>query len=340
VPQPPGKLNASATTSVAILYRQGEEGSGKPADIFMRRAKWNLTSNPNPYGFDKILPGAQNLSSVAPTVMFQDPYDSEAPVKMLRWGWSATNLTDKSATNPYTDARAHRGALNGNELLIAYSWTPNWGRKGKDKYDLYVRRSFDGGQSWKTDPMATEVIEHNVLYKVPVLDDENQTVIWDKEWVTTTYSPGVLEPPRNVSNLISNRISVLEPRLVKTPGTILTDGLVLYPEDRQNSSIFQIAYGVEFNESQLPDGEVMPQLPLDIYYGRTLDKGQHYETVLVTPQDGGGGPGDGWNLLAKDQPEQSGAQIRQTPDGSRMYGIWLEESDQGSDIEFRRVDYR
>jgi hypothetical protein len=84
----------------------------------------------------------------------------------------------------------------------------------------------------------------------------------------------------------------------------------------------------------------MPQLPLDIYYGRTLDKGQHYETVLVTPQDGGGGPGDGWNLLAKDHPEQSGAQIRQTPDGSRMYGIWLEESDQGSDIEFRRVDYR
>ena len=29
-----------------------------------------------------------------------------------------------------------------------------------------------------------------------------------------------------------------------------------------------------------------------------------------------------------------------TADGSRMYGIWLEESEQGSDIMFRRVDYR
>jgi hypothetical protein len=337
VPQPPSKLDKSEKTSVAILYRQGEEGSGKPADIFMRRIVRGDSGNPYAYGNIQV---AQNLSSVTPTTLFQDPYDPEAPVKMLRWGWTPANLNDKSATNPHTDARAHRGSLNGDELIIAYSWTPNWGRKGKDKYDLYVRRSFDGGRSWKTDPTAAEAIEHSIFYKVPVLDDENQTVIWDKEWVTTSYAPGAPEPPRNISNLQNNRISVLEPRLVKTPGTIWTGSITLYPEDVQNSRIFQIAYGVEFNESQLPDGVVLPKTPLDIYYGRTLDKGQHYETVLVTPQDGGGGPGDGWNLLAKDQPEQSGAQIRQTPDGSRMYGIWLEESDQGSDIEFRRVDYR
>ena len=48
----------------------------------------------------------------------------------------------------------------------------------------------------------------------------------------------------------------------------------------------------------------------------------------------------GWNPLAQDKPEQGAAQLRQTPDGSRMYGIWLEESESGSDIMFRRVDYR
>ncbi|MHC5006275.1 MAG: hypothetical protein ACYTGF_02835, partial [Planctomycetota bacterium] len=70
------------------------------------------------------------------------------------------------------------------------------------------------------------------------------------------------------------------------------------------------------------------------------DKGQRYESVVVTPQGGSGKPQEGWSPLAKDKPEQGAAQLRQTPDGSRMYSIWLEESDSGSDIMFRRVDYR
>ena len=95
-----------------------------------------------------FLSGAQNLSSVEPTELFQDPFDNEKPVKMLRWGWSSANLADSSAQNPYTDARAHRGSLKGDDLIIGYSWTPNWGRNANDKYDFYVRRSFDGGQTW------------------------------------------------------------------------------------------------------------------------------------------------------------------------------------------------
>ena len=62
---------------------------------------------------------------------------------------------------------------------------------------------------------------------------------------------------------------------------------------------------------------------------------------VARPMQGGSGkPQEGWNPLAQDKPEQGAAQLRQTPDGSRMYAIWLEESDQGSDIMFRRVDYR
>ncbi|MGD2115532.1 MAG: choice-of-anchor O protein, partial [Acidobacteriota bacterium] len=337
VPQPKSKAGPSGTVLVA-LYRQGEEGSGKPADIFMRRAV--SLSGGNPYAFANFQPGAQNLSSVQPTELFQDPYDPTKPVKMLRWGWSPTNLADSSAKNPYTDARAHRGALVGDEVLIAYTWTPNWGRRANDKYDLYVRRSFNGGRSWTTDPHDSEAIEHHVVFRVPVLDEVTRTVFWDDDVVTTAYAPGASEPPRNVSNLRNNRTSVLEPRLVKTPGTIVTDGYVLYPEDEQETSVYQLAWGLEFNQNQLPDGVVYPKLPLDIYYGRTLDKGQRYESVIVTPQGGKGGPEDGWNLLAKDHPEQGAAQLRQTPDGSRMYGIWLEESAEGSDIMFRRVDYR
>ncbi len=337
IPQSKSKAGPSKTVLVA-LYRQGEEGSGKPADVFMRRM--TAPSTGNPYAFKNFVPGAQNVSSVTPTVMFQDPFDAEKPNKMLRWTWSPANLADSSAKNPYTDALAQRGALDGDSLIIAYSLTPNWGRNANDKYDLFVRRSFDGGQTWTTDPLDPESIEHSVVFRVPVLDYETQTVTWDEEVVTTAYAPGDAEPPRNVSNLRNNRISVLEPRLVKAPGTILTGGYPLYPEDVQDTDVYQLAYGIEFNQNQAPNDVVFPKMPMDIYYSRTMDKGQRYETVIVTPQDGSGKPQEGWNLLAKDTPQQGAAQLRQTPDGSRMYAVWLEESSQGSDIVFRRVDYR
>jgi hypothetical protein len=339
ITQPKSKAGSSGTVLVA-LYRQGEEGRGKPADIFMRRMV-SLTKG-NPYAFKNFVPGAQNVSSVEPTVTFQDPFDDTKPIKMLRWGWSDANLADSSATNPFSDARAHRGALNGDDLLIGYSWTPNWGRKANDKYDFFIRRSFNGGQAWTTDPKGTS-IEHNVVFRVPIIDHETQTVIWDEEVVTTVYGAGASEPPRNVSNLRNNRMTVAEPRLVKTPGTIVPS---LYPEDVQDTSVYQLAYGLDFNQNTLPDGVEYPKMPLDIDYSRTQDKGQHYESVIVTPQGGSGRTQEGWSPLAKDRPEQGAAQLRQTPDGSRMYGIWLEEvkNDSGgvisSDIMFRRVDYR
>jgi len=187
-----------------------------------------------------------------------------------------------------------------------------------------------------------------VLFRVPIIDEENLEVIWNEEVVTTAYNPGKPEPPRNVSNLRNNRTSVLEPRLVKTPGSITKpDGTATgYPEDIQNTSVYQLAYGLEFNQNQLPDDVVYPKMPLDIDYSRTNDKGQRYESVFVTPQGGNGKTQEGWNPLAQDKPEQGAAQLRQTPDGSRMYGIWLEEvkNENGdvisSDIMLRRVDYR
>ena len=337
ITQPKSKKGPSGTVLVA-LYRQGEEGKGKPADIFMRRVK--ASPSGNPYAFGNFVPGAQNVSSVRPTDTWQNPFDLEKPEKTLRWAWTPDNLDDKSSKYPRLDAKAQRGAINGDDLLIGYSWTPNWGRAGNDKYDFYVRRSFNGGGDWTTDPGALESIEHNVVYRVPIVDYDTQTVSWEEKVDTQVYGPGGTEPPRNVSNLRNNRISVLEPRLVKTPGTIKTNGVVLYPEDKRDSSVYQLAYGLEFNQNSLPDGVEYPKMPLDIYYSRTMDKGQRYESVVVTPQGGSGKAEEGWNPMAKDKPQQGAAQLRQTPDGSRMYGIWLEESDQGSDIMFRRVDYR
>jgi hypothetical protein len=332
--QPKGKVGASKTILVA-LYREGAEGHGKPADIFIRR----MTVTPeradgNPYSFDHFALTVQNVSSVTPfekrtyVVLDESTNNMTSVEKMVSWTWSDYNLNDKSETEPYSNALAHRGALAGDELIIAYSWVPNWGRQAPEKYDLYVRRSWDGGKTFRN---GGSPITHTITYVDPVTKELTETI--------TNIDPGAPEPPRNVSNIRNNRISVLEPRLVKTPGTILTNGALLYPEDQQNPSIYQVAWGLEVNELLNADGQ--PQgTPLDIFYGRTADKGQNFETVIVTRSDGQGSPEEGWNLLAKDKPEQSGAQIKQTPDGSRMYAIWVENGEAGSDIMFRRVDYR
>ena len=197
------------------------------------------------------------------------------PVKMLRWGWSPANLADKSGTNPRDDARAHRGALNGDDLIIGYSWTPNWGRNANDKYDFYVRRSFNGGpvldhRSRQT-PSPSSTTSSSGSRSI---DYETQTVTWDEEVVTTAYGPGASEPPRNVSNLRNNRISVLEPRLVKTPGTILTNGSYLYPEDVSGYQRLPAGLrpGVQ-PEPGCPTTSVFPKMPLDIYYSRTQGQG-------------------------------------------------------------------
>ncbi len=134
---------------------------------------------------------------------------------------------------------------------------------------------------------------------------------WDDEVVTTVYAPGAAEPPRNVSNLRNNRTSVMEPRLVKTPGTIASE--FNYPEDVQDTSVYQVAYGLELNQNREPDDAGLSEEPLDIFYGRTMDKGQRYESVIITPQDGNGKPEEGWNTLAKDEPEQGAAQLEADP---------------------------
>ena len=61
--------------------------------------------------------------------------------------------------SPYDDARAHRGQIRGDFVVMGFSYTPNWAaaRNGHDKYDFFVRRSFNGGVTWTTDPDGSGV---------------------------------------------------------------------------------------------------------------------------------------------------------------------------------------
>ena len=298
---------------LGAVYKEGMEGQGRPSDIMLARFKKG-------YAFSNVIDGRINISSVSPTVT-----DLEAnTTKVLEWEWTPENLNDESTTNPYDDARAHRGQIRGDFLVVGYSYTPNWAaaRIANDKYDFYVRRSFDGGKTW------------------------------------TTADGNTSEGPVNVSNLANNKETVIEPRLVATPGTILVDGKVVNPMDKQNKNIYFITYGTAENIPNVvgsvdDDTDVSAGAPLDLYYARTTDRGETYELVeqTITSEESNltGETIEVMDWFAHSDAEEGEVQIRMTPDGSVFYGSWIQESEmdnadipdhfKGSDIWFRKIDY-
>ena len=361
-----GKAAAGdSNTVLVVLYKEGQEGMGRPSDIMLRRVAFTDGVPGNPYapanfvcneweladnGLTVCVDGAQNISSVTPTEVTdsmgdptsEDPYGA---VKVVKWEQTVDNLADPSWLNPYDDARAHRGAIRGDVVLMGYSYTPNWAaaRNGNDKYDFLVRRSFDGGLTWTTDP-AGEGVEHCKTWTYPSGTQSPGLKVEE----CTFYPAGDFEEAHNLSQLPNSKESVIEPRIVGAPGTIKVDGVWTgIDEDKQDPNVFYVSYGTATNPPQVhgDSDEVQEQAaPLDLYYSFTQDRGESYvevEWVVNGDPQGDDAPETGvtltgWDWLAKGEPEQGEAQLRMTPDGSRFYATWLQDGE-GSDIWLRRI---
>lgn len=368
LPQPPTQAGPSNTVMV-LLYKQGEEGKGRPSDIFMRRMV-NPKDGKNPYAAKNFTAGAQNLSSVTPTEFWTNPSpDPDANgdgTKVVKFRQSSANLGDGSGTNPYEDARAHRGILRGDNLFVAYTYTPNWAasRNANDKFDVYVRRSFNGGKTWTTDPGpispdgATVLPEeegeicHTLVWKdytsVSTEDEANRKDTYEE---VVCYQPGEFEPARNMSQLKNNKFSVIEPRLVGTGGGNKPDATGVcttgYPEDCEDKDVFYLSWGTETNIPR-DHGDTLEEegdyevIEGDLFYTFSQDRGQTYyrESWEVNPDSEGPNAGETverWAYLAKGDPNQTEAQLRVNPDGTRFYAVWNEDGIEGSDCRFSRI---
>jgi hypothetical protein len=62
-------------------------------------------------------------------------------------------------------AKGHRGFIDGDFIMMMYAWSPNWKANsvGNDHYNLYARRSFDGGLTWTTTPAPSGRRRHRDL---------------------------------------------------------------------------------------------------------------------------------------------------------------------------------
>lgn len=382
-------ISADETTGTVMVsvFKMGREGKGRPSDIIMVRWEISKTYTGNPYLFSNLvlrddpLYGEvggqvvdwQNLSSVTP---LEDGYVVEYTQKgeeynrIYAWEQTEDNLYDYTWTEPGLDARAHRGFLKGDFLAIAMNFTPNWrqARNGHDIYNCYIRRSFDGGKTWTTDPEGEGVTQQEILKEITGTDDEGKTT-FVRYVDEKTYDPGEFQPMRNVSLTKNNKVITIEPRLVGAPGSTTTkitehlltlvnqywDGsgyqpltsdhvgksLTLFPQDVQNADAFWMTYGTETTVNNDGTGGEAA----DIFYSFSTDRGETFgnisEDYLKEDKESMEDGFESWDWLAKDrrgiEMEQAECQIRYLPDGSVFYAVWNEASEEGSDAIFRRI---
>ncbi|MGE0434095.1 MAG: choice-of-anchor O protein [Planctomycetota bacterium] len=135
----------------AFLWRQGLYDQGGPSDVMVRTLRKDLT-DPTSTGLrpDDMHP-AVNFS-VNDTLPYADHGRTEAmsnaaPVNLS----SSLGITAGSDDNSMEDARAHRGFIDGDFVVLGYSWTSNQPLArytDMANYNFFVRRSFDGGVTW------------------------------------------------------------------------------------------------------------------------------------------------------------------------------------------------
>ncbi|RBP32308.1 hypothetical protein DET50_10477 [Marinobacter pelagius] len=266
-----------------------------------------------------------------------------------------SNLDDQSWYNPLDVAKGHRGYLWGDLAVVMYAWSPNWKRNavGSDRYDLYIRRSFDGGRTWTTTPAdwggaGTRTCEF-------MRDGEDAA---GDSQVCTDYMAGAPEQARNVSQLQSAdgtstyRFTILDPRYAPDPPTMPSieselEGATDPDSDVFNPSRFFVVYETGDNTT-VEEGEAEA---LDLFYGRGINFGDHYqvassEDVLIsgctaTFCNEFDRLTTGTNVSAEE------SSLVMTPAGDTLYASWaqfntadpLPEGEPASDARYARVWY-
>jgi hypothetical protein len=393
--QPAGKTSFEQGGLVAMpLFKQGIINQGGPSDIMARRFVIPAGFDPlveNPYHYDNMVCddwaytdgsnphylhglcmdtpinlSANNIVScdqgTAEYCVDIFPWDSGeleqgSFPKVTRWEQTADNLDDESWENPYDVAKGHRGYLDGDNIMMMYAWSPNWKANsvGHDKYNLYVRRSFDGGETWTTTPASLE--GSGTCHVENYLD----LSVGDEGAVEYCYAAGEFEQARNVSQLVGTHITVLDPRFAKTPGGFKSllcydetanDGLgdwvncaysdaseAPYESDIRDPSHFFIVYETGDNTTTA-EGEATP---LDLFYSRTSVYGDVYDLVEYE-KDGEIVLGFDW-LEHDNNVHASEASVLANPSGSFFYAAWnqwqedAEENIFESDAWVRRIMY-
>jgi hypothetical protein len=331
--------------------------------------------------------GADNDACAATFPAAEDgsiPEDVDQFPKVLEWrqcdGTTSiegceddSDLDDQSWDNPFDVAKGHRGFLYGDMVMMMYAWSPNWQSNavGNDHYNLYQRRSFDGGLTWTTTPAALGGAGLDALeYYYGETIGEFVPQIWN-------YEAGDFEQARNLSLLHGNKITILDPRYsppggLKQYSTIRTDwltanaDLINFTSDdalpyEDDLAIDPSKYYLVYETGDNTTVAVGEAVPLNLYYSRATNYGDTFEWFDYVNDPLDGDPEDGelvptvdveprWPWLENAADDLSGeASVVMNPGGTFVYNVWNQWQEEilpdgheliyDSDIWFRRLLY-
>jgi hypothetical protein len=253
--------------------------------------------------------------------------------RVLTWTQTAENLLDEDWVNKYEVAKGHRGFIDGDFVMVMYGWSPNWlaTSHGHEPYNLFIRRSFDGGVTWTTTP--TSLGGDGTTY-------DQVHGVGDRVWTETrTLAAGEFEPARNVSQLTSNKETILDPRYSPTNmGTqsdvtrvLNQDGTydtAVEPDLRDPSKFFAV-YETGDATVVLTAGEADPW---DMFGSRAVNWGDDWATVDVFAQ-GQGVWEERWDWIEnKDEVRSGEGSMGASPDGQFAWIVWNQWTQHETDL--------
>jgi rubredoxin len=188
----------SDALTLGLLYKEGKDGQGSPADAVLRLFK-------NGFSVDNMTDQVLNLSSSTP-YLFQDPLTAgnedgtgdnpagdgtgdmvpnQNTPKIDHFYWTHANLNDPTgywydngngdkvfsvddgytpdtSGNPFENVFSTRLSIHGDTVLAGFAYCVNWsaGRKATDHYDFYIRVSEDAGENWSLPVNVSKLKNH------------------------------------------------------------------------------------------------------------------------------------------------------------------------------------
>lgn len=292
-----GTPGTNSGVKLFVFWKQGEFDEGGPSDIVGRAATGFTPAD--------FVQAVNVPTASAPGDALDGCYirGVEGPLPSGAFANSpAINLSAETETggdvdastgdNIVEDARAHRGLIIGDFIVLGYSYTPDWAvarYTDRENYEFWIRRTTDGGATWS-------------------------------EPVDLT-SESTLEVATRL-NLSAAGINVKEPRIMKTPGNgpgcpsgDPEDDTTTRASDCRDPKTFVVAWGTETNVYEHLGGAE----DIDIFITRSTDKGVTYEPYQVLA----GAESPEFNEL-----DEMESQLRPTPDGKTVFNVWNEVSEE------------
>ncbi|MGE0401005.1 MAG: choice-of-anchor O protein [Kofleriaceae bacterium] len=152
------------TTGLAMIlqYREGELGEGGPADAMARTGRI-ATGDPGSNGLrpEDMWPAVAGATTFAAA-------SGNAPALNLSSRFGITADTEADAIE---NARGHRAIMRGDEIAMAYHYTSDDAASKMQlaNYNLFIRRSLDGGQTWEVARNVSNITDLTINVREPRL---------------------------------------------------------------------------------------------------------------------------------------------------------------------------